>query len=135
MYVSLCQPVSACVSLCQVAVLLAKIFLCGNKLVLIHLTTGFYGSSRQKRFCAVRHGILCILLVGSPGLHLRVSAGWRTDGVAGASNSYWQPKAPNNSSTIYIGRVYSIASYKISYFCSQLYLRQCQYIFTIVELL
>jgi hypothetical protein len=43
---------------------------------------------------------------------------------------------------IYIGRVYSVASYKISYsvappFTIILYtnLRQCQYIFTIVELL
>jgi hypothetical protein len=36
---------SACVSLRQVAGLLAERFLCGNELVLIHSTTGFYGSS------------------------------------------------------------------------------------------
>jgi hypothetical protein len=64
---------SVCVSLCQVAGLLVKRFLCGNKLVLIYSTTDFYGSSRQKRFCAVRHDILSILLVGSLGPHLRVS--------------------------------------------------------------
>jgi hypothetical protein len=56
---------SVCVSLCQVAGLLVERFLCSNELVLIHSTTGFYGSSRQKRFCVVKYGILCILLVGT----------------------------------------------------------------------
>jgi hypothetical protein len=41
---------SACVSLCQVAGLLTERFLCGNELILIHSTTDFYGSSRQKTF-------------------------------------------------------------------------------------
>jgi hypothetical protein len=59
------DAVSAYVSLCQVAGLLVERFLCGNELVLIHPTTGFYGSSRQKCFYAVRHEILYILLARS----------------------------------------------------------------------
>jgi hypothetical protein len=49
----------ACVSLCQRVsgavrwnVLLAKRFLCGNELILIHPTTNFYATSRPKLFCA-----------------------------------------------------------------------------------
>jgi hypothetical protein len=74
---------SAYVGLCQVTGLLAERFLYGNELVLIHSNTGFYGSSRQKRFCAVRHRILCILLVRSLGPHLHVSSQMHACQLAG----------------------------------------------------